>query len=80
MHTTKIGKTSFIHNGDPFEEGSIVTVVANRTNAQGGEVPMDDLMGFIGESIKDMVIRELEEADPMDFVLGAIQKRLKDLQ
>lgn len=77
-HTTRIRATSFIHNGDPFEEGSLITIV--RPTGEKMIVPMDDLVEFIGSALQDKAITEIENIDPKMFLMGRIAEVINRLE
>jgi len=64
-HTTRINDSVFIHNGDysgdvrihhPQDQDSPPTPLVEAT------IPMEDLLGFVGQYFKDLIISGLEES------------------
>ena len=56
MHTTEIGKTLFIHNGD--YSGDVTIKVKKGDEIK---IPLDDLLEFVGGYVRDQKISKLEQ-------------------
>jgi len=62
-HTTRINETIFIHNGD-YSGDVLVSNPRDQerfTPLVEATIPMEDLLGFVGEYFKDLMITGLEE-------------------
>lgn len=63
-HTTKIGATVFIHNGDFSGDIEIVRPDGKLT------VPFEDVASIVAEFVKQRRIEDLESAIPLKLLFG----------
>jgi hypothetical protein len=66
--------THFIYNGDGSGDAEIVTAVEGLRPPGRVQVPVDDLVAFVGELVRQRRMAELEDATPA-ALLGLQGKR-----
>ena len=67
MHTTKVGTTTFMYDGD-FGEDIEIYPLGYCPAGDGIKIPFEDLLGFVAEYVRRQKISDLEQMDDREII------------